>query len=369
MHNNRIAFIDYLRIAACFLVMLVHSSESFYCYSADGSISMLATEANRFWVSFYDGFLGRISVPLFMIVSAFLLVPMREGQTMTQFYRRRFSRILPPFILFLLIYCLLPLAWGGMTWEQSVADLKMLPFNFPSMAGHLWFMYPLISLYLIIPVISPWLARSTAREERIFIGLFAFSTFLPILHKVVGPELWGECFWNHFSMLWYCSGYIGYLVLAHYIRVHLDWSRRKKLTVGSLCFLIGASVAAFSFWYQGVPGLEISTPQLEILWAFCTPDVLLATFGMFLLFTCIRQTEAPRFVSRLSGLTFGMYLMHMLFLAPISAALIAGNVAQPLLPVGLTIPLTAIATFICASCTTLLLSYIPGSRWIVGTER
>jgi fucose 4-O-acetylase-like acetyltransferase len=124
---------------------------------------------------------------------------MKEDQTMSSFYRRRFMHILPPFICFLLLYSLLPLLWGGMTWEQSLNDLKLLPFNFPSMAGHLWFMYPLISLYIIIPVISPWLQKATAREELTFLGFFAFTTLIPWFHLFVSPELWGECFWNQFT--------------------------------------------------------------------------------------------------------------------------------------------------------------------------
>ena len=90
--NDRIVFVDYIRVIACFLVMLVHASENFYGADSSGlagSVSMLANEGNRFWVAFYDGFLGRISVPLFMIVSAFLLVPVKPGVTMGQFYRRR----------------------------------------------------------------------------------------------------------------------------------------------------------------------------------------------------------------------------------------------------------------------------------------
>ena len=89
MNNNRIIFADYIRVTACFLVMLVHSSEGFYATDASGlagNVSMVANEANRFWVSFYDGFLGRISVPLFMIVSAFLLVPLKSGVSMGSFY-------------------------------------------------------------------------------------------------------------------------------------------------------------------------------------------------------------------------------------------------------------------------------------------
>lgn len=366
---ERVVFIDYIRIVACFLVMLVHASENFYGADSSGlagNMSMLANESNRFWVSFYDGALGRISVPLFMIVSAYLLVPMKPGVTMTQFYRKRFLRILPPFLCFSLIYCLLPLLWGGMTWEQSLNDLKMIPFNFPSMAGHLWFMFPLISLYLIIPVVSPWLERATAREELIFIALFACSTLMPWLHHWISPELWGECFWNHYHMFWYCSGYLGYLVLAHYIRCHLNWDINRRLVVGTVCLMVGGLFTGWSFWWKGVPGQLIETPLLEWSWEFCTPNVLCATWGAFLLFSCIRQVETPKWVTGLSRLTFGMYLMHLLFLAPIAKWMVNGDVTQPLLPVEWTIPCIAILTFVCTIVTTKLLTYLPGSKWIVG---
>lgn len=366
--NNRIVFIDYIRVVACFMVMLVHASENFYAADSSGlagNVSMLLNEQNRFWVAFWDGGVSRTAVPLFMIVSAFLLVPLKSGQTMTQFYRRRFLRILPPFFCFLLLYTFLPLAWGGMTWEQSLADFKMLPFNFPSMAGHLWFMYPLISLYLIIPIVSPWLECSTAREERIFLGIFAFTTLTPWLHRFVSSEIWGECFWNEYSAFWYCSGFLGYLVLAHYIRVHLaHWTLRKRLNIGTICFVLGAAFTAWSFWWKGVPGQLIETPMLEWSWEFCTPNVLLATFGAFLLFSCIERPCA--IITSLSRLSFGMYLMHLFFLAPIARCLIGGDVAAPLLPVGLDIPIIAILTFLCCAVTTKLLSFLPGSQYFIG---
>lgn len=367
--KQRIVFIDYIRVIACLMVMLVHASENFYGADSSGlagNVSMLANESNRFWVSFWDGGISRTAVPLFMIVSAFLLVPMRADQSMAQFYRHRFLRIMPPFILFLLLYTFLPLAWGGMTWEQSINDLKLLPFNFPSMAGHLWFMYPLISLYLIIPIVSPWLRQASARDEQIFIGIFTFSTITPWLHRFVTPELWGECFWNQYSALWYCSGYLGYLVVAHYIRVHLDWSPSKRIRIGTLCFIAGAAFTAWSFWWKGTPGQIIETPMLEWSWEFCTPNVLLATFGLFLIFSCIKQTKAPAIITELSKLSFGMYLMHLFFLGPIATWLISGDVSNPSLPVGLCIPVIAILTFFSCWITTKLLSFLPGSKYIVG---
>ena len=102
-NKERLVFVDYLRVVACFLVMLVHSSENFYAADASGlagNVSMLANDANRFWVAFYDGGVARTCVPLFMMVSAFLLVPMKPGATMAGFYKHRFLRILPPFVPF-----------------------------------------------------------------------------------------------------------------------------------------------------------------------------------------------------------------------------------------------------------------------------
>jgi len=369
MKGERIVFIDYIRVVACFMVMLVHASENFYGADSSalaGAMSMLPNEASRFWVAFYDGFLSRTCVPLFMIVSAYLLVPLREGQTMCGFYRRRFTRILPPMFAFMFIYSLLPLAWGAIDWEQSLADLKRIPFNFPSMAGHLWFMYPLIGLYLIIPVISPWLEKASPKEEKTFLALFILSTFIPWLHRFVCEELWGECFWNGFTALWYVSGYLGYLVLAHYIRVHLKWSRSRKLWIGGACFMIGSAFTLWSFWYKGVPGVTLPTPELEWAWEFCTPNVLLATFGIFLVFSCIRQQKAPAVLTSLSKLSFGMYLVHLLFLAPIAGWILGGSPANPLIHVSVAIPSIAILTFLCSAVTCKLISFIPGSKWLIG---
>ena len=216
---KRIAFLDYVRVFACFLVMLVHASENYYgavgYTDMVGPQAFLQNEADRLWVSIYDGF-SRMSVPLFMIVSAYLLAPMKKGQSCWEFYRKRFLRIMPPFIFFMVLYSTLPMLWGQIDGEQSMNDLSRIWLNFPMLAGHFWFMYPLIGLYLFIPVISPWLEKVSAKEERFFIGLFLVSTCIPFLNRWFG-EVWGQCFWNEYHMLWYFSGYLGYLVLAHYI--------------------------------------------------------------------------------------------------------------------------------------------------------
>lgn len=362
MKQQRIAFLDYIRVFACFLVMLVHASENFY--GAEGSTDMagpqafLANESDRLWVSLYDGF-SRMSVPLFIIVSAFLLAPMKEGQSMWEFYRKRALRILPPFFVFMVVYSTLPMLWGQIDSTTSLHDLSRILLNFPTLAGHLWFMYPLFSLYLFIPIISPWLRNASAKEERFFIIVFAISTLMPYMHRWCG-EVWGECFWNEYHMLWYFSGYLGYLVLAHYIRTHLTWGRTKRIAVGTVCTVAGAVATILSFYVQAVPGQTIATPELEIGWAFCTINVLVLTAGMFILFTCIEKPCA--FITDISKMSYGMYLMHILWLG-MWTKVYKGTLCLPTVEA---IPAIAVSTFVCSYITTKLIKLIPGSKWIVG---
>ena len=358
---KRIVFLDYIRVFACFLVILVHASENFY--GAPGSTDMagpqsfLANEADRLWVSVYDGF-SRMAVPLFMIVSAFLLAPMKEEQSMWQFYRQRCLRILPPFFIFMLLYSTLPMLWGQIDSETSIKDMSRIFLNFPTLAGHLWFMYPLISLYLFIPIISPWLSKATAKEERFFIGLFLLSTCMPYFNRWFG-EVWGQCFWNEYHILWYFSGYLGYLVLAHYIHVHLTWNRSKRLVIGIASMLVGALLTIYSFYVQAIPGVTLVTPEI---WAFCTINCVLLTAGTFLAFTCIGNSKSPRLITEMSKLSYGMYLMHIFWLG-LWVTVFKHDLA---LPTVAAIPCIAVSTFICCYVTTKIISLIPGSKWIIG---
>ena len=126
---TRIYFLDYIRVMACFMVMVVHSSENYYlCPSADAPagemvdvVSKITSSDARLWVSLLDGFC-RTSVPLFMLTSSYLLCPMHEEESWMSFFRRRARRIIPPMIAFLVLYSLLPSLWGGTSLSQALSD-------------------------------------------------------------------------------------------------------------------------------------------------------------------------------------------------------------------------------------------------------
>ena len=156
--------------------------------------------------------------------------------------------------------------------------------------------------------------------------------------------------------------FLGYLVMAHYIRVHLDWSTRKKMIVGAVLMTVGAIVTILSFYVQATPGIVISTPVLEIGWNFCTINVACLTAGTFLMFSCIKRSEVPRIITRLSKLSYGMYLMHIFWLHLWSVV----SIQTLQLHTAVAIPFIAVCTFVCCALTSELISRLPGSKWLIG---
>ena len=190
---------------------------------------------------------------------------------------------------------------------------------------------------------------------------------VPAIHLYSVPqplvcEVWGQCFWNEYHMLWYFSGYLGYLVLAHYIRVHLTWDRSRRLVIGSLLMIVGAALTIYSFYIQAIPGEIHTTPAIEIGWAFCTINCVLFTVGTFLLFTCIDRPKAPRLITEISKLSYEMYLMHIFWLG-LWVTMFKNGLE---LPTVAAIPCIAVCTFISCLVTAKIISFIPGSKWIIG---
>lgn len=361
---QRIYFLDYLRVVACFMVILVHTIEPFYL---GGEGTYVASRYDALWVTILDSAL-RCAVPLFVMTSSYLLLPI-EGSTAT-FYKRRAERVVIPFILWSLLYAILPM-WGSEGKVEAAANLSRLTVNFMPHAGHLWFVYMLLGVYLIMPILSPWLRTATKRAERWFIAIWLLSTAVPFLREAASlsgnAEVWGEASWNEFGMLYYTSGFIGYVVVAHYIRKYVDWSAAKTLAVAIPMFVVGYLIVALPFYWQLPESYPISGPiELAIAWerswCFATTGVALTAIALFLLFRLItKPCRIYPLFEQLSKLSYGIYLVHIFVLVAVFDTLNGLGLTTPVMMI-----LTSIATFIISALIVKLLSLIPKSKYIIG---
>ena len=332
MQVEREIWLDWMRVAACLMVMVVHATEPFYL-GGDGSLILTQTDA--FWASFFDSFV-RACVPLFIIASSYLQFPLHYSSE--EFFRRRAVRILVPFVLWTVVYALV--------WGSPVQNFKDLLLNFNYAAGHLWFVYMLVGVYLLMPLLSPWAERVGRTELRIYLGLWLFTTVIPLLRDwvfgappvVYGVSglprqalfpLWGEASWNAYGVFYYLSGFVGYLLLGLYVRKFLGtWSWRKTLAVALPCFAAGFALSFGGFlrrvWLTSggefpVGGLVEKAVWWETTWCNDTLGVALMAIAWVLLFRKIQASGGfyRRVTLPLSRAGYGMYLSHLLVLVPI----------------------------------------------------
>ena len=332
MQVEREIWLDWMRVAACLMVMVVHATEPFYL-GGDGSLILTQTDA--FWASFFDSFV-RACVPLFIIASSYLQFPLHYSSE--EFFRRRAVRILVPFVLWTVVYALV--------WGSPVQNFKDLLLNFNYAAGHLWFVYMLVGVYLLMPLLSPWAERVGRTELRIYLGLWLFTTVIPLLRDwvfgappvVYGVSglprqalfpLWGEASWNAYGVFYYLSGFVGYLLLGLYVRKFLGtWSWRKTLAVALPCFAAGLALSFGGFLHRvwltsggefPVGGLVEKAVWWETTWCNDTLGVALMAIAWVLLFRKIQASGGfyRRITLPLSRAGYGMYLSHLLVLVPI----------------------------------------------------
>ena len=378
--ERREVWVDWMRVAACFMVVLVHATEPFYL---GGEGSLILTRSDAFWSSFFDSFV-RACVPLFIVASSYLQFPLHYSSG--EFLRRRAVRILIPFIIWTLVY--------AFVWGEPVSNLKDLLLNFNYAAGHLWFVYMLLGVYILMPMLSPWAEKVSKKELQVYLGIWLFTTLIPLIRDWVsndpiaityGPTgiprqalfpLWGEASWNGYGMFYYISGFIGYLLMGLYFRRFVgELSWKKTLAVALPCWLGGFAISFGGFLRrvaetsEGIfpTGGGISTAVYwETTWCNDTIGVALMTIGLILLFRKI--SNEGRFYSKVllpvSKASYGMYLSHLLVLVPLAGYIRGwlGSGVDGMLGIWTTpveIVLSAVSAFVCVAIISVILRKIP----------
>ena len=361
--TERIVFLDYLRVIACFMVMAIHSAEPFYLGGSDPNITHVANRWDMLWITVTEC-LCRVCVPLFAMASSYLLFPV--SRPTGEFLRWRLLRVALPFAVWAAAY----------VWAADGAWGKLL-FNFPEEGGHLWFVPMLLGLYLLMPLLSPWAEKVSRSELRGWLAAWLFTTTFPFLRRAwemlygapsfgAVPYLYGECPWNMFGAFHYVSGFVGYMLLGLWFRkfsAERSWAR--TLAAAAPMWIAGVAIIGIPF-YSYACKFPFSAPyfhavRMEMSIEYCSAGVALTTIAAFMVLRKFNSGGAVyRFAVRpLSEASYGMYLLHMFILAPVSAALI------PRLTTPLAIVATAAASFAASALAALALRRVPVvGKWI-----
>ena len=330
---NRNITYDILRVLACAMIVANHSP-------------LPSEHANGALLSA----LSYLSVPgigLFFMISGALLLPVNQG-TFT-FLKRRFTKMLYPTFFWSLFYLCVNewLRGEEVSWGRS---LLSLPF---STQGNpvLWFMYTLLGLYLLAPILSRWLQTASLRELTFYMGLWAITLCYPLLRYIVDVNI------SNTGVLYYFTGYVGYFVLGYYLK-RFPHIFPMKWALFAFGVALGVPIICKLQRYQ--------VDFYDLFWFLSIFVVIQCIFWWMIIGRIQGVGRFASFLTLFSNLSFGIYLVHFFVMRYMlwhwSVILNIGNHALQTLTI-------ASLTFVISALVSYIISFVPGSQYLIGYKR
>ncbi len=297
-------WIDWLRAIAAFAVVVIHVTAPLYAQIA-------TLHRTDWWIANVANCAARFAVPLFVMLAGALLLGRDEDAA--AFYAKRAARLLPAFIFWSVFYLLFAWATGG-----DGLDLRERLANAVLVTGatyyHLWYLPMFFGLMLVHPFLNAWLiGRRPGRSD--LVAFFVVVALFAALHQaaelseaIKGLRLeWAGAF----------AWFVGCYAAGYVLETRLVQPLPNLLLVGVFLAVVAAGAL-------GNFALVMGTGLLQR--QYLLPDSGVAVLAMTAALFCLFRQKAAslphsRFVAAAAETSFGVYLIHPVFLYVLDHAL------------------------------------------------
>ena len=343
---------DLIRTLAIVLVIMLHVSNE--------TLQAPSLPAAYWWTGIIYKTLSLSCVPLFVMLSgALLLQPAKLNEPIRVFLKKRLSRIGLAFAFWSAVY----IAWSFYITQVPVTlgnvSQSIVRSLFTGAYYHFWFVYLIIGLYLITPILRAIIANGNLRIIRYLILLwFVGVAVLPIAQLVSGQVL--------DSTVFVIGGWVGYFILGTYL---------QKIKLRS-AFLYGLLVLAFVWTMLGTWLINYplnSMGQNYFFFDYLTVNIIIGSAALFMILIKFHPdwpgsnpTPFKRVVQAISKNTLPIYLFHIIILESFQRGFFGFTLASTTLNPIIEIPLTTALTFLLTFGLILLMRKVPVLKKLIG---
>ncbi len=282
----------------------------------------------------------RWAVPVFFMMTGTLLLDLRKDVTWRKVwgYVRRMLLVLCTWGF---SFCVMQRVFTERSVSLTLIASSVLDLLSGKGFSHLWYIYALIGIYLLLPILRAWVATAGDRDQRMLLYvLFAFTCVVPTINSALGIEL--------STFLWLSSSTF-YVLLGRYAHEKLDLDDRL-FTVGIASVIVCMALKAYGILAAGDYWKWLHGPScpLEAVWSLC----------VFLLMKRHLDKSYRRggVIEQVASLSLGIYVVHPLFINLLYKALGLGPWSLP--PVAFEFAIWC-AAFFGSAITVALVRHVP----------
>ncbi|MBK1813899.1 acyltransferase family protein [Clostridium sp. YIM B02505] len=297
--KERNLYYDFIRIIACFLVIVNHTIAPFDHFDSIGLSSWLITD-----VMFS---LCKMAVSLFVMLSGALLLGKQES------YKKVFVNRTLKIVSILLIWSSIYYMWNCW-YDKKLISLEKLLTNIPNYIAkpislHLWYLYMVIGLYIMLPFTRKMIKNFDKKDSIIFLGIWiAFSCFIPFVNSFY-PIILSE---NFQLPIFY--GFFGCFFAGYYLdKIQLN---RKIIVVSVIIFITSLLTSTIHTLYFsslfGFTSRKLDNPLIFPVMICSITFFLILKYILTNLNSKLYKLRVNKIIVDLSNATLGIYVIHML---------------------------------------------------------
>lgn len=286
--NNKIVYLEFLRVFASILVITIHVSAT----------RITKTEGlNWHIINFFDG-LARFAVPIFFMITGVLFLDLKKEISIKKIYIKNIKKLVVIFIFWSTLYAIV----GGI---ESDSSIKQIIKNIIVGHYHLWFIYALIGIYMMVPLLRK-IVEDKKTSEYFLILWFLVGIVIYTIGRFPQFKSAYSIFQSKFH-IYMVLGYSGYVILGYYIHNYKFTTKMRKIIY---CLGIFGTVVTI------VGNALLKNNQ--ILFSYFSPNVVLMAMAFFMLIKynkkLVENEKINTIILKISNLTLGIYLVHVLIL-------------------------------------------------------
>jgi surface polysaccharide O-acyltransferase-like enzyme len=339
--NNRLLWVDITRVIAIISVVAIHVEDYFIFYWSKISLT-------DWWASnVYNGFI-RFSVPLFIILSGYLLLDKQEEDKI--FFSKRFNKVVIPLIAWSMIY------WAFKN-DYNVYSIFTVEFVQRLLGNkiffHLYFLYIIVGLYLITPLLRRILKHANRYDIQYFLILWFFFSLVSQITVLVG--------YNVSIPVDGATGNLGLYILGFAIKKTQITDKMKYLSIVLIAISIITTIIGTYILTKNSGHYNELFSNLSLtsaIYATCLFILIREAFSRISLAN--KCSKCGKVISTIGGATMGIYLIHPLLLHYVHTGilgihLLSVNVLSPIISV----PLVTFLLIVSSLLLVMVLQKIP----------
>lgn len=282
--SKRILWIDVLRIIGMVGVMLIHVADNtLNTFGLAGTAGLLFTIICK---------LSYFAIPLFVMISGMLLLD--KDIDYKKIFFKYIRRMLIVLILFGGFFAFLEEFFVTRTINSKLFINIIKRIIAGDLWAHMWYIYLIIALYLITPILNKWIKNTSEKEQLIFMWLLYILTIL-----------FNELGFNTAFYVPISTGFVFIYLLGNYLS-NKTLSKKIEIVLYILGITSFIAVALLTYFHTGSNFIGYTQ----------TLCITIAASLFYLLKNKIitNNNLLSKIICSLGECSFGIYIIHQLFI-------------------------------------------------------